>query len=60
VGRGYRFVAAIREDGEAPTAGSATAEGFKISAEDFGRALMAAAGLDPDNPKAPPKLGGES
>jgi hypothetical protein len=31
-----------------------------ISAEELGRAIMAAAGFDPDDPKAPPKLGGES
>jgi len=60
VGRGYRFVAATRGDEVAPAGGSGTAEGFSISAEDFGRAIMAAAGLDPENPKLPPKLGGDS
>lgn len=57
VGRGYRFVAATREDA---AAGSGTGEGFTVSAEEFGRAIMAAAGLDPDDPKAPPKVGGQS
>jgi len=57
VGRGYRFVAAIREGGEAPAAGSGAAEGFTVSPEDFGRAIMAAAGLDPDNPRGPTKAG---
>jgi len=51
VGRGYRFVADIRCDGDA----NAVAEGV-VSAEELGRAIMAAAGLDPDNPKGPPKL----
>ena len=52
-GRGYRFVADIRVDGDRlqPDKG----EGFKISAEEFGQALMAAAGIDPENPDPPPK-----
>ena len=54
VGRGYRFVAAINVD-----EGSASpSEGFTVSAEDFGRAVMAAAGIDPSDPKAPPKTRG--
>jgi DNA-binding winged helix-turn-helix (wHTH) protein len=57
VGRGYRFVAATR--GDAAT-GSGTGEGFTVSAEELGRAIMAAAGLDPDDPKGPPKAGGQS
>ncbi len=59
VGRGYRFVAATSVDGDATAASSGTHEGFTVSAEELGRAIMAAAGLDPDNPKAPPKVGGE-
>jgi DNA-binding winged helix-turn-helix (wHTH) protein len=52
VGRGYRFVADISvEDAGAV---SATGEGFVVSAEDFGRAIMAAAGLQPGDPKTPP------
>ena len=47
VGRGYRFVApGAEEDG---------AE-FAVSAEELGRAIMTAAGLDPDDPKSPPKI----
>ncbi len=43
VGRGYRWVAPIYEESdELP----ATAKVFKISAEEFGRAVMAAAGLE--------------
>ena len=49
VGRGYRFVASTIEE----TAGSST-----FSAEELGRAIMTAAGLDPDNPEAPPKIPG--
>ena len=59
VGRGYRFVAATSIDmGEASASG--TTEGFSVSAEEFGRAIMAAAGLDPEHPKEPPKVRGES
>jgi DNA-binding winged helix-turn-helix (wHTH) protein len=50
VGRGYRFVAPhAEEDGSAPSAE------FMVSAEELGRAIMTAAGLDPDDPKSPPK-----
>ena len=48
VGRGYRFVAATSVDGEATAASSGTGEGFAVSAEELGRAIMAAAGLDPN------------
>lgn len=46
VGRGYRFVAEIRSEDE---------EGieFHITPEEFGQALMAAAGLEPENLKPP-------
>jgi DNA-binding winged helix-turn-helix (wHTH) protein len=57
VGRGYRFVAATRVDA---IGSPGNEEEFKISAEEFGRAIMAAAGLDPDDPKVPPKVGGQS
>lgn len=53
VGRGYRFVADI----DAEPSG---AEPFSVTAEEFGRAIMAAAGLEPENPKVPPKNPGES
>lgn len=48
VGRGYRFVApdAIEDSGN-----QTQAEDFSVSAEDLGRAIMSAAGLDPDNPR---------
>jgi DNA-binding winged helix-turn-helix (wHTH) protein len=55
VGRGYRFVAPI-SDGETAVAVAGGSETAMVSAEELGRAIMAAAGLDPNNPKAPPKL----
>ena len=60
VGRGYRFVAAISVDGDAAVAISEAGKGFTVSAEELGRAIMAAAGLEPDDPKAPPKVRGGS
>ena len=52
VGRGYRFVAPISvEEGGIIS----ESEGFRISAEEFGQAVMAAAGLDPREPKTPPR-----
>jgi len=51
VGRGYRFVAPTAEE----SATTAPAEGFVISPEDLGLAIMAAAGLDPENPRGAPK-----
>jgi DNA-binding winged helix-turn-helix (wHTH) protein len=48
VGRGYRFVApnAVEESGS-----QTPSEDFYVSPEELGRAIMSAAGLDPDNPK---------
>jgi len=55
VGRGYRFVApTAKED-----ASGQSAEGFVVSAEELGRAIMTAAGLDPENPRADPKTRGD-
>jgi len=55
VGRGYRFVAATSGDGQAVVPISETGGGFTVSAEELGRAIMAAAGVEPDGPKMPPK-----
>lgn len=55
VGRGYRFVAPIMEEDA-----NASSREFSVSAEELGRAIMTAAGLDPDNPKAPPEPPEES
>ncbi len=54
VGRGYRFVPDIRVEGEGNVASSDGTQAFQISAEEFGKALLAAAGLD--DPKTPPKV----
>jgi DNA-binding winged helix-turn-helix (wHTH) protein len=56
VGRGYRFVAPTAEvEHTSPP----PAEGFVVSPEDLGRAIMAAAGLDPENPRGTPKAPAE-
>jgi DNA-binding winged helix-turn-helix (wHTH) protein len=56
VGRGYRFVApGAEEDLRSP----ATGGGFAVSAEELGRAIMTAAGLDPVNPRGIPKTRAE-
>lgn len=70
VGRGYRFVAPIVEDdATTQSAQSQSAQGsaqaassdFLVTPEELGRAIMTAAGLDPENPKAsPPKPSEES
>ena len=57
VGRGYRFVAPIVEEEQAGLprqAGSASSPGFMVTPEELGRAIMTAAGLDPENPEAIP------
>lgn len=45
VGKGYCFVAKVRQD-----TGDDASEQIMFSAEELGRAVMAAAGLDPNNP----------
>jgi DNA-binding winged helix-turn-helix (wHTH) protein len=55
VGRGYRFMAETSMEGDAASEGQ-----FKISAEEFGQALLSAAGLDPEPPKTSSKERGES
>lgn len=51
VGRGYRFVAETSTDMEEKI--------FSISAEEFGQAITAAAGLDPNDPKTLRKTPGK-
>jgi DNA-binding winged helix-turn-helix (wHTH) protein len=46
VGRGYRFVPEILVEADGIAANPDNPQAFKISAEEFGRALIAAAGLD--------------
>jgi DNA-binding winged helix-turn-helix (wHTH) protein len=54
VGKGYRFIALINVE-EEDAAGGGT-----VSAEELGRAIMSAAGLDPENPLGSPKLPSKS
>jgi DNA-binding winged helix-turn-helix (wHTH) protein len=56
VGKGYRFVAEISVTNLSGQAG----ESFSISPEEFGQALMAAAGWDTDPRKTPGKTPDES
>jgi DNA-binding winged helix-turn-helix (wHTH) protein len=51
VGRGYRFIAPTAEE----LSSQSPAEGFTVSAEELGRAIMTAAGIDPENPRGDPK-----
>ncbi|HEY6769922.1 MAG TPA: winged helix-turn-helix domain-containing protein [Candidatus Sulfotelmatobacter sp.] len=60
VGKGYRFVAATSENGEPAAGASGIGEGLTVSAEELGQAIMSAAGLDPAQPKAPPKARSQS
>jgi DNA-binding winged helix-turn-helix (wHTH) protein len=53
VGRGYRFVAEIKVENQVVS--SDAKEEFKITAEEFGQALMAAANLHPEKSSPPPK-----
>ena len=53
VGRGYRFVTPTAEDDHPSPAPAAE---FVFSPEDLGRAIMSAAGLDPENPQEPRSL----
>ena len=51
VGHGYRFVAQFSPTEET----SASTDTAKVSLEELGQAIMAAAGLHPDETKTPPK-----
>ena len=52
VGRGYRFVAPTAEE---DASSQVPDVGFVVSPEELGRAIMTAAGLDPENPRGTPK-----
>jgi DNA-binding winged helix-turn-helix (wHTH) protein len=56
VGRGYRFVAPHAAE---ISGGQAASEAFFVSPEELGRAIMSAAGLDPDNPRGDLKTSGD-
>jgi len=58
VGRGYRFVAPMAEENVSDKVPVAV-EGYAVSAEELGRAIMTAAGLDPENPRGTPKVRAE-
>jgi DNA-binding winged helix-turn-helix (wHTH) protein len=60
VGRGYRFIAPTTTDGEEPSAVAATGKPSAVSFEELGRAIMTAAGIDPDIPRPAPKPPDES
>jgi DNA-binding winged helix-turn-helix (wHTH) protein len=49
VGRGYRFIARTATEAEDADL-TVPAAGGSVSAEELGRAIMSAAGLDPENP----------
>jgi DNA-binding winged helix-turn-helix (wHTH) protein len=55
VGRGYRFIARTSEEAGEESAVSILGGGGSVSPEELGRAIMTAAGLDPENPLATPK-----
>jgi DNA-binding winged helix-turn-helix (wHTH) protein len=56
VGRGYRFVAAIAEEDSVVPLND---HGL-VTPEELGRAIMTAAGLDPENPRGPTKVRSDS
>jgi DNA-binding winged helix-turn-helix (wHTH) protein len=60
VGRGYRFIAPTCTDEGSPSTTPATGEPSVVSFEELGRAIMTAAGLDPDIPRPAPKPPDES
>ena len=55
VGRGYRFLADISAPSVGQPSSPALSSSYMVSPEELGRAIMAAAGLDPDDPTAPPE-----
>lgn len=59
VGKGYRFIArtSSQDDGPGALPGG---QGLVVSPEELGRAIMTAAGLDPENPRGIPKRRDES
>jgi DNA-binding winged helix-turn-helix (wHTH) protein len=60
VGRGYRFIAPTTADGDASSVDPAAGEPSVVSFEELGRAIMTAAGLDPEHPRPPSKPRDES
>ena len=60
VGRGYRFVGVTSVEADQGQPSSETQPSPVFSGEELGRAIMAAAGLDPNDPKSSPKVRGNS
>ena len=60
VGRGYRFVGVTSVEADQGQPSSETQAPPVFSGEELGRAIMAAAGLDPDDPKSSSKVRGDS
>jgi DNA-binding winged helix-turn-helix (wHTH) protein len=60
VGRGYRFIAPASTDEDVLGAGSANGQPSAVSFEELGRAIMTAAGIDPDIPRPTSKRPDES
>jgi DNA-binding winged helix-turn-helix (wHTH) protein len=60
VGRGYRFIAPTSTDEASPSTVPATGKPSAVSFEELGRAIMTAAGIDPDIPRPTPKPPDES
>ena len=60
VGRGYRFVGVTNVEADQGRPLSEAQPPPVFSGEELGRAIMAAAGLDPDDPKSSPKVRGDS
>jgi len=57
VGRGYRFVAPNGVEQVGSASDGARPSEFMVTPEELGRAIMTAAGLDPENPTViPPKV----
>lgn len=60
VGRGYRFIARTSAEDGATAAMPGQGERLTVSAEELGRAIMSAAGLNPETPGGTPKARRES
>ena len=58
VGRGYRFVAPTSADPEIAAHSLENHDAFTITAEEFGQAIMAAAGVHPEDHKSHGKVRG--
>lgn len=60
VGRGYRFIALTTTDQDPASTVPDTGKPSPVSFEELGRAIMTAAGIDPETPRPAPKPPEES